>query len=88
MLLDHLLERDDMLNTIKGLFISLFTAIIGFLPRSPFRQFVDIVGTIPYLDNLNWFVPVSEIIIVLEVWLSAVIIYYTYSAIMRFIRLL
>lgn len=77
-----------MINTIKGVFTALFTAIIGLLPHSPFRQFTSVVGTIPYLDNLNWFLPISEIIIVLEVWLSAVVIYYTYSAIMRFIRIL
>ena len=77
-----------MLDTIKGIFTSLFMTIINFLPDSPFQQFIGTVRRIPYLKYLNWFVPVAEIIIVLQVWLSAVVIYYTYMAIMRFIRLL
>lgn len=77
-----------MLSTIKGIFVTLFMSIISFLPSSPFHQFVSIINNIPYLEYLNWFFPVSECIVVLEVWLSAVVIYYTYSAIMRFIRLL
>ena len=77
-----------MLQTIKGIFVTLFMSIISFLPHSPFHQFVSIINNIPYLQYLNWFFPVSECVVVLEVWLSAVVIYYTYSAIMRFIRLL
>ena len=78
----------NLLQTIKGIFSTLFLSIIDFLPNSPFQQFISSVGNIPYLNYLNWFVPVSEIIIVLQVWLSAVTIYYMYMAIMRFIRLL
>ena len=77
-----------MLDTIKGIFTTLFMSIINFLPDSPFQQFIGAVRNIPYLKYLNWFFPVAEILVVLQVWLSAVVIYYTYMAIMRFIRLL
>lgn len=77
-----------MLNTITSIFNTLWQSIISFLPGSPFRGFVNLVTSVPYLPELNWFVPVSEMIGVLEIWLSAVALYYVYSAIMRFIRLL
>ena len=76
------------MQTITSIFDQLFGSIIGFLPRSPFRQYIDAIGDIPYLANLNWIIPIPECIAVLQVWLSVVIIYYTYSAIMRFLRLI
>lgn len=75
------------MNTIIGVFNGFFESIISFLPLSPFAQFINALPEIPFLSNLNWFFPISEIIPVLEVWLSVIIVYYTYAAIMRFIRL-
>lgn len=77
-----------MLETVAGFFNTVFSAIIGFLPGSPFRALVSSFSNIPYLEELNWFVPISEIIAVMQAWLAVVAIYYTYSAIMRFIRLI
>lgn len=77
-----------MFDTIIGIFQKFWYAILGFLPGSPFRAFVNAIGAIPYLEEFNWFFPVSECITVLETWLIAVAIYYTYSAIMRFIRVI
>ncbi len=77
-----------MLETIRGIFVSLWTSIINFLPGSPFKAIIGNLEGVPYMAELNWFVPVHEIVIVVEVWLVAVALYYMYSAIMRFIRLL
>lgn len=77
-----------MLETIRGIFLTLWSAIINFLPGSPFQAIIGNLSGVPYMAELNWFVPVHEFIIVIEVWLTAVALYYMYSAIMRFIRLL
>lgn len=77
-----------MLQDILDIFTQLWGTIISFLPGSPFRNIIASLSYVPYMQYLNWFFPVHECVIVLEVWLTAVAIYYTYSAIMRFIRLL
>lgn len=77
-----------MIQTIIDIFNSFWQAIISFLPTSPFRGFIDSIGEIPYLAELNWFFPVSEAIAVFEVFLAVVVVYYVYSAIMRFIHLI
>lgn len=70
------------------LFKKFFSWVIQFLPSSPFQSFIASVGSIPYLAELNWFFPVSECLAVMQVWLTAVALYFLYSAIMRFIGLI
>lgn len=77
-----------MLQNIIDIFNKLFSSIISFLPGSPFHAFIDAIGSIPYMAELNWFLPLNEMFIILEAWLAAIALYYIYSAIMRFIKLL
>lgn len=77
-----------MLNNILDIFNTLWSAIISFLPGSPFKAIIANLSGIPYMAELNWFFPVHECVIVVEVWLTAVALYYVYSAIMRFIKIL
>lgn len=77
-----------MLDAIIGIFQQLWYAIASFLPGSPLKGFINALDNIPYLAELNWFLPVSEMITVLELWLVVVAVYYIYSAIMRFVRVI
>lgn len=77
-----------MLSNILDIFNTLWSAIISFLPGSPFKAIIANLSGVPYMAELNWFFPVHECVIVVEVWLTAVALYYVYSAIMRFIKLL
>lgn len=77
-----------MLSNILDIFNTLWSAIISFLPGSPFKAIIANLSGIPYMAELNWFFPVHECVIVVEVWLTAVALYYVYSAIMRFIKIL
>lgn len=72
----------------NALFLGLVALILAFLPSSPFTAVLNTISSIPYLSYLNWFFPVTECIAVLEVWLSAILIYYVYSAIMRWIKVI
>lgn len=70
------------------IFTTFFSWLIQFLPKSPFQSVIASLGSIPYLAQLNWFLPVTEIIAVMQLWLVAVGLYYLYSAVMRFIGLI
>lgn len=72
----------------QGIFLALLALVLAFLPSSPFQTVIQSFSNIPYLQFLNWFFPVTECIAVLEVWLAAIVIYYMYSAIMRWIKIL
>lgn len=54
--------------------------VIGFvltlLPASPFVGFEYLIEKIPYLSFVNWFLPISEMLVIFESWLSVVIVYY------------
>lgn len=71
---------------VQALFVSLLALVMAFLPKSPFNMVLNSVSSIPYLANLNWFFPVTECVAVTEVWVTAVGIYYLYSAILRWIK--
>lgn len=77
-----------MIDTILSFFSTLWQSVIDFLPGSPFTAFIASMERLPYLSILNWFFPVSEVIAVLELWLTAVALYYVYQAIMRFVHIL
>lgn len=56
-----------------GLIIALLT---GVLPESPFVAYIDLSGVNDYLGYINYFVPVSEAIVIGEAWLTCMGIYY------------
>lgn len=69
-------------------FVGLLALVMAFLPSSPFQEYISRIDSIPYLAELNWFVPVPEILTIMEAWLACVVIYYLYSAIMRWIKVI
>ena len=76
------------MSGIAGLFNQIWQGIIGFLPGSPFKALISSFSNLPYLSYLNWFFPVTEALAVLQAWLAVVAVYYTYSALMRIIKIL
>ncbi len=72
--------------TIMELLNSLAAAALALLPDSPFRGFIDQLGEIPYLGYLNYFVPISDFLVLLSVWGAAIGIFYVCSAILRFVN--
>ena len=61
-------------------------AVLELLPDSPFREFIDSLGAVPYLGWLNWFIPISDFLRLLAVWGVAVSLFYMYSVVLRFIN--
>lgn len=59
-----------------GLKVLLLTLVVSLLPSSPFVGFNTLVQNLPFLSYLNWFLPITETIVVLESWLMVVSVYY------------
>ena len=71
-------------HVINGLGL-LLSAIMQLLPDSPFLFVMESpVGE--YAATLNWILPISECIATLELWTSAIVIYYCYQAILRWVK--
>lgn len=75
----------DFLNSLGDNLINALTWVIEFLPNSPFRA-VNNSDVSSFLGTLNWFIPMDKIIAELELWLTCVIIFYTYQIILRWVR--
>lgn len=75
----------DILSTLWDNFSGMLASI---LPKSPFQQFIGNFKDIPYLNYLNWFIPIGDILSIFAVYLTCVTLYYLYSIILRWIRAL
>ncbi|MBQ7067251.1 MAG: hypothetical protein IJN92_10570 [Lachnospiraceae bacterium] len=60
--------------------------VIALLPSSPFNVFINALQSIPYLDWLNWFVPISTFISIGEAWLVCITTFYLASILLRYIK--
>lgn len=68
--------------------VLILTAVLALLPSSPFVGFNNLVNQIPFVGYLNWFLPISDILAVLEVWLSTVAIYYSILFALNYVGIL
>lgn len=63
-------------------------ALCSVLPLSPFDDYISQFSSLPYLGWLNWFFPVGECMVVMLAWLGAVGLFYLYSIVMRWIKMI
>ena len=72
----------------EAVFDSLGQKILELLPTSPFQEFISNFSSLPYLGWLNWFFPVGDCLVVMSVWLGAVGLFYLYSIVMRWLKMI
>lgn len=60
--------------------------LIQFLPTSPFKRAMNLIGNIPYIQEINWFIPIDDMVLILMYWGSAITLYYGYMVILRWIK--
>lgn len=60
--------------------------LVKFLPHSPFRRAIALIGNIPYMEEIAWFVPIHEMVLILMWWVSAIGVYYAYMIVLRWIK--
>lgn len=77
-----------MLEWLNQLWNAFAEDLMEILPYSPFRKFIESWNTdIPEaISWLNWLMPISEAISILEAWLVAYGIYLIASIVMRWIK--
>lgn len=74
------------MDTLNSLWNGLGSLAINALPTSPFAGVISRLQSLPALGWLNWFIPVGWIVDTMAVWLSAITIYYVYSVILRWVK--
>lgn len=62
--------------------------LLQVLPLSPFEEFLGNFANLPYLGWLNWFFPVGDCLVVMLAWLGAVGLFYLYSIVMRWVKMI
>lgn len=75
-----------MLSWMNELLEKFLDFVLALLPLSPFTEVIDSLESVPYLGYLNWFIPVGTCLKIGTLWLSAIIIFYIYSIILRWIK--
>lgn len=73
---------------IRTAFNGIIDNLVQLLPTSPFAEFIDEMIGLPALGYLNWFFPVRDCLRVMAVWLSAIALFYLYSVIMRWVKMI
>lgn len=77
-----------MLDFFSEMFQKFGNWLVSVLPHSPFLSFISVVKKVPYLEYLNWFIPVDAILKVLVAWLGTISLFYVYSIIARWVKLI
>ena len=72
----------------EAVFQKFSEALMQVLPLSPFQQYIDQFRSLPYLGWLNWFFPVGSCLTVMAAWLVAVGLFYLYSILMRWLKII
>lgn len=64
--------------------------LLKVLPTSPFRGFLGNFRSqfAPFLGYLNYFVPIKDFVAIIGAFLAVVVVFYLYSIIMRWVKML
>ena len=74
------------MEEIASLFSGFSDFIYHILPLSPFKQYIELFASFPYLGYLNWFFPIGQAVAVMATWLAVVTSYFVYQWILRHIK--
>ena len=77
-----------MLEFFGEMMGSFASTLLEVLPSSPFREYIEAFSELPYLGYLNWFIPVGHCVAVGASWLAAIVLFYVYSIIMRWLKMI
>lgn len=68
--------------------VLLISFVLALLPESPFVGFSTLIEQIPFVGYLNWFLPISEMLVVFESLLVVVTVYYGIMYILNYTGLI
>jgi len=81
----------SIINLIIDSLASVANAAISILPESPFLFLTELEmesNLVNYISYFNWVVPVTSFLTITIYWLSAIVIYYLVSVILRWVKLI
>lgn len=70
-----------------GVKVLLVSFVLSILPNSPFTSFNNLVNQLPYLSFVNWFLPIPEMLVIIESWLVIVSAYYGMLYVINYVGL-
>lgn len=77
-----------MLAYMKEILDRLLSAVLSLFPLSPFLPVIQELSSLPYLGYINWFLPIGDFIKIGTLWITAIGVYYAWSVIARWVKLL
>lgn len=77
-----------MLGWMKEILDKFLSGLLSVLPLSPFTEIISSLGAMPFLGYLNWFIPIGAFLKIGSAWLAAIGLYYLYSVIARWVKLI
>lgn len=77
-----------MLAFMKEMLDKLLHLVLSLFPVSPFAPVIREIADIPYLGVLNWFIPITEIVAIGTLWLTAIAMYYAWMVVARWVKVL
>lgn len=79
-----------MIEFFKALLTDFGSQIVNMLPSSPFHPYIVEFARISKdgLGFLNWFIPIGKFMEIGLAWLACIALYYGYSIIMRWIKMI
>lgn len=76
------------MTTMMELVDKFLNFLMKVLPLSPFADFISQLETLPYLGYINYFIPIGTFLKIGVAWLGAIGLFYLYSIIMRWVRMI
>ena len=73
-------------NAIMEILNTVLNYIFVFLPESPFKDIIKEVESIPFLPYVNYFIPIDKLLAMTSIWLGAIVVFYVYQIILRWIK--
>lgn len=77
-----------MLAWMEELLNKFLHVIVSLLPLSPFAEPIAALANLPYLGYINYFFPVGDCVKIGVAWVTAIGVYYLYSVIARWLKLI
>ncbi|MCL1842791.1 MAG: hypothetical protein FWF79_03180 [Defluviitaleaceae bacterium] len=66
--------------------IGAFGRFIGLLPASPFQNIGTLIPPNPAMDIILWILPITQMLVLVQLWLAAIGMYYLVKVPLRWVR--
>lgn len=63
--------------------VTLAAILLALLPVTPFTGIIATIGELPLIENVAWFLPVHDIIVVTTIWVTTIGSYFLVSWALR-----